>query len=81
MYITCIFIKILLHVLDIILTARTLNILQEHLQALETLYKELVGMEVNTRKTKVIIFSLKHISIHPWIEFEREALKIMQEYN
>ena len=52
--------KILLYVDDVILIARTLQNLQKHLSSLSIggfLYK--VQMDVNGRKTRVVLLSLK----------------------
>ena len=51
-------IKLLLYADDLIIIAKTANGLREDLKALETFCQE-VGMEVNTSKTKFMIFSLK----------------------
>ena len=51
-------IRLLLYANDLIILAKTAKGLKEHLKALESFYQE-VGMQVNTSKTKIMIFSLK----------------------
>lgn len=49
------------YVNDVILAARTLRSLQNHLEALETFCNE-EGMNVNIEKTKIVVFLLKRKS-------------------
>lgn len=51
-------IRLLLYADNLIILARTTKGLKEHLKALESFCHE-VGMQVNTSKTKVMMFSLK----------------------
>ena len=51
-------IRLLLYADDLILIAKTAQGLREHLKNLETFCTE-VGMEVNTSKTKIMVFSLR----------------------
>ena len=51
-------IKLLLYADDLVLVAKSAHGLQMHLYAVEHFCK-LVGMQVNTSKTKIMIFSNK----------------------
>lgn len=51
-------IKLLLYADDLILIAKTMDSLREHLKALEA-FCQVVRMQVNTSKTRAMIFSLK----------------------
>ena len=51
-------IRLLLYADDLILIAKTAKGLREHLKNLETFCTK-VGMEINTSKTKIMVFSLR----------------------
>ena len=73
-------IRLLLYTDDLIILARTAKGLKEHLKALEFFFHE-VGMQVNTSKTKVMIFSLKkNRGIQDEFLFEGNPLEIVEEY-
>lgn len=78
-YLTNYVIKLLLYVDDLILMAKTAQDLKEHLKALELFYHQ-VGMQVNTTKTKVMIFTLKRKKVHREFVFEGSPLQVVNEY-
>ena len=73
-------VRLLLYADNLIILARTAKGLKEHLKALEIFFHE-VGMQVNTSKTKIMIFSLKkNRDIQDEFQFERNSLEIVEEY-
>ncbi len=72
-------VKLLLYVDNFILIAQTTKDLREHLRILKVLHKE-VGMQVNTSKTKIMIFSLKKKQQQADFHLEGNVLEIVVEY-
>ena len=72
-------VKLLLYADDLILIAQTAKDLREHLKTLESFCHE-VGMQVNTSKTKVIVFSLRKNQRDADFQFEGNTLEIVEEY-
>ena len=73
-------IRLLLYTDDLIILAKIAKGLKEHLKALECFCHE-VGMQVNTSKTKIMIFSLKkNKGIQDDFLFENSPLEIVEEY-
>lgn len=66
-------IKLLLYTDDLILKTKTTQDLKEHLKALELFFHQL-GMQVNTAKTKVMIFTFKRKKVHREFIFEGSPL-------
>lgn len=72
-------VKLLLYADDLILISKIAHGLREHLKALEHFCQE-VGMQVNTTKTKIMIFSFnRKVKQHIFL-FEGSPLDIMKEY-
>ena len=65
--------KFLLYVDYIILIAQTTKDLREHLETLESFCHKVV-MQVNTRKTKVMVFSLRKKQQEVDFQFEGNTL-------
>lgn len=72
-------VKLLLYVDDIILIGKYAHGLRENLKALEIFCQE-VCMQVNTRKTKVMIFSLKQKMQQVCFIFKEKSMEIVEEY-
>lgn len=71
-------VKLLLYVDDIILISKTTHGLREHLKSLEHFCQE-VWMQVNTSKTKIMIYSLNRKVKHHTFPFECNPLDIVKE--
>ena len=67
-------IKVLLYADDLVVVAKSTDGLQMHLYALEHFCKA-VGMQVNTSKTKIMIFSNKRKQSQHTFFFECNILK------
>jgi hypothetical protein len=72
-------IRLLLYENDLILISKSSIGLQEHLISLE-LFCSIVGMQVNTSKTKVVIFSRKRKHKQHKFYFEGNTLKEVTDY-
>ena len=72
-------IKLLLYANDIVLVAKLAHGLQMHLYALEHFCK-VVGMQVNTGKTKVMVFSNKKKQSQHTFFFQDNILEEVNEY-
>ena len=72
-------IKLLLYANDLVLVAKSAHGLQIHLYALEHFCKA-VGMQVNTSKTKIMIFSNKRKQSQHTFFFEGNILEEVNEY-
>ena len=72
-------IKLLLYADDLVLVAKSAHGLQMHLYALENFCKE-VGMQVNTSKTNIMIFSNKTKQSQHTFFFEDNILEEVNEY-
>ncbi|KAH9307116.1 hypothetical protein KI387_043788 [Taxus chinensis] len=72
-------VKLLLYADDLILISKTAQGLREQLKALELFCQE-VGMQVNTSKTKIMIFTLKRNERQNVFLFEGSPLEIVNEY-
>lgn len=72
-------IKLLLYADDLILVAKSAHGLKMHLYALEILCKPM-GMQVNTNKTKIMIFSNKRNQSQHTFFFEGNILEELNEY-
>ncbi|KAH9319051.1 hypothetical protein KI387_020820, partial [Taxus chinensis] len=72
-------VKLLLYADDLILISKTAQGLREQLKALELFCQE-VGMQVNTNKTKIMIFTLKRKERQNIFLFEGSPLEIVTEY-
>ena len=72
-------IKLLLYADDIVLVAKSAHGLQMHLYAPEHFCKA-VGMQFNTSKTKIMIFSNKRKQIQHTFFFEGNILEEVYEY-
>ena len=72
-------IRLLLYVDDLILIAKSALILQEHLISLEHFCRT-VGMQVNTSKTKVVVFLSKRKHKQHKFYFEDNTLEVVEDY-
>jgi hypothetical protein len=72
-------IRLLLYADDLILIAKSALGLQEHLNSLER-FCSTVGMQVNTSKTKVVIFSSKIKHTQQKFYFEGNTLEEVADY-
>ena len=73
-------ISLLLYADDLILIAKSALGLQEHLISLEHFCRT-VGMQVNTSKTKVVVFSSKRKHKQRKFYFEDNTLEVVEDYN
>ena len=72
-------IRLLLYADDLILIAKSALGLQEHLISLEHFCRT-VGMQVNTSKTKVVVFSSKRKHKQHKFYFEDNTLEVVEDY-
>ena len=72
-------IKLLLYADDLVLISKSAYGLQMHLYALEPFFRA-VGMQVNTSKTKIMIFSNKRKQSEYMFFFEGNILEEVNEY-
>ena len=71
--------RLLLYADDLILIAKSALGLQEHLISLEH-FCRIVGMQVNTSKTKVVVFSSKREHKQHKFYFEDNNLEVVEDY-
>ena len=72
-------VRLLLYAYDLILIAKFALGLQEHLIFLEK-FCRIVGMQVNTSKTKVVVFSSKRKHKQHKFYFEDNTLEVVEYY-
>ena len=72
-------IRLLLYAYDLILIAMSALALQEHLISLEHFCRTL-GMQVNTSRMKVVVFSSKRKHKQHKFYFEENTLEVVEDY-